>query len=493
MKAKESFTSRWGLLFAVLGLAVGTGNIWRFPRIIAQYGGAFLIPWVLFLFTWAIPLILIEFGMGKFYKMGPVGAYGKMTGRKNMWLAGFIVACSAAIAFYYSVVTGWCLKYVLASASGALLHGDHTAYWNSFTGSGWEPVLYHFISMAVGVAIIKFGVSGIEKASKLLVPSLFVLMIIAVVRAITLPGSVTGLNYLFNPDFSQLLHSKIWLEALTQVAWSTGAGWGLILTYSVYLRKEDDISLNSFLTGFGDCTASLIAGLAVLPTIFALLPVDSAMTAVKSGNVGLTFIWIPQLFEQIPGSRFFETLFFVALLFAALTSLISMIELAARALIDGGMSRDKAIFIVGVVGFLAGLPSAANMAFFDNQDWVWGIGLMLSGLIFAAGVIRFGPKRFRLEILQGDSSAIRIPRLFDVTVQYLFPLEFAVLLSWWFYQAIYSNPGTWWNPFSGSSVGTVLFQWAAILLVLRLLNGWMGRKYFPEVPAKRTGTLVGTK
>ena len=157
MKPGESFTSRWGLLFAVLGLAVGTGNIWRFPRIIAQYGGAFLIPWGLFLFTWAIPLIVIEMGMGKHYKMGPIGAYGKLSGRKNLWMGGFIAFCSTAIAFYYSVVTGWCLKYIFASGSGALQPGRYAAYWEEFTLSGWEPVLYHFAAMAIGVLIPGFS------------------------------------------------------------------------------------------------------------------------------------------------------------------------------------------------------------------------------------------------------------------------------------------------------------------------------------------------
>jgi NSS family neurotransmitter:Na+ symporter len=478
MSRTESFTSRWGLLLAVLGLAVGTGNIWRFPRIIAQYGGAFLIPWALFLFTWAIPLILIEFGMGKQFRMGPIGAYGKLSGRKNLWMGGFIVACSAAIAFYYSVVTGWCLKYIYAAGSGVLMDKDHGDYWSTFTTQSWEPLFFHLVAVGIGVLVIRFGVTGIERASKFLVPALFILLVVAVIRAVTLPGAVTGLNYFFNPDFSQLLHSKIWLEALTQMAWSTGAGWGLIASYAVYLRKDDDVSLNSFLTGFGDCSAALIAGLAVLPTIFALLPVDRAMEAVQSGNYGLTFMWIPELFEMIPGGQIFMTLFFIALFFAALTSLISMIELASRALIDGGLRRQRAILIVGAIVFLAGVPSAINMAVFDNQDWVWGVGLMLSGLIFAVGVIRYGAKRFRLEILQGDTSAIRISPLFDICVKYIFPLEFVILLGWWFYQAIEANPGTWWHPISRDNVGTLLLQWGVVLLLFRLMNNWIARKYY---------------
>jgi len=478
MEARESFKSRWGLLFAVLGLAVGTGNIWRFPRIIAQYGGAFLIPWLLFLFLWAIPLILIEFGMGKHWKMGPIGAYGRAAGRKKLWLGGFIALCSTAIACYYSVVTGWCLKFAVASAVGDLTSGDHAAFWDSFTSSGWEPIIYHLVAMGGCTLIIRYGVSGIEKASKILVPSLFVLLIVAVIRSLTLPGAVTGLNYFFNPDFSLLLHSKIWLEALTQVAWSTGAGWGLILSYAVYLRKEDDISLNSFLTGFGDCTASLIAGLAVLPTVFALLPVNDALMAVRSGNTGLTFIWIPQLFEKMPGGRFFMTLFFIALFFAALTSLISMIEMAARSLIDGGMTRGGAIICVGTAGFILGLPSAISMAVFDNQDWVWGLGLMVSGLIFSQGVRLYGAGRFRREVLGGETSTIKIGPVFDLCVKYLIPVEFAVLMGWWFYQSIAANPSDWWSPFGRFSVGTCIFQFVLALLLFRILNRWIAAKYY---------------
>ena len=236
MKAKEEFTSRWGLLISVLGIAVGTGNIWRFPRIAAANGGgAFLIPWVIFLFLWSIPLIMAEFAIGKLTRYGTVGSFAVVIGKKFAWMGMFVGFVAAAIMFYYSVVTGWCIRYLLLALTGQLLDvKNHEANWNGFVGSGWQPALFHFLAITVGVAIIQRGVvNGIERANRFLIPSLLALVVISAVRAVTLPGATQGLDYLFTPDFASLLDYKVWLQALTQNAWDTGAGWGLILTYAI--------------------------------------------------------------------------------------------------------------------------------------------------------------------------------------------------------------------------------------------------------------------
>jgi len=322
MKQSEFFSSRWGLILAALGMAVGTGNIWRFPRIVAENGGgSFLIPWIIFLFLWSIPLLIIEFSLGKETRMGTVGAFGKFLGKKFTWMGAFVGFCTMAIMFYYSVVMGWCVKFFVASLSGDSGLAQSEQYWNSFT-SGYQPVFFHFIAMALGSFVIYKGVvAGIEKANKILIPTLFLLLILAAVRALTLPGAMAGLDYLFKPDLDLLLNHKTWLEALTQSAWSTGAGWGLILTYAVYMKKKEDVVLNSFIAGLGNNSASLLAAMVILPTIFAILPYEEAMQAVGAGNQGLTFIWIPQLFGQMPFGSFFMTIFFLALTAAALSSL----------------------------------------------------------------------------------------------------------------------------------------------------------------------------
>ena len=167
MKEKEYFSSRWALIIATIGIAVGTGNIWRFSRVVAQNGGgSFLIHWVIFLFTWSIPLIIAEFALGKSTRFGPVGALVKTAGNKFGWMGAFVVFVSTAIMFYYSVVTGWCLRYFFSAVSGNLFNiTDQLAYWNEFS-SGYQPVLFHFISMLiVGIIIYKCVTKGLEKVT----------------------------------------------------------------------------------------------------------------------------------------------------------------------------------------------------------------------------------------------------------------------------------------------------------------------------------------
>ncbi len=478
--SKEQFTSRWGLILSVVGIAVGTGNIWRFPRIAAANGGGtFLIPWVLFLFLWSIPLIMSEFAIGKNARMGTVGAFAKMMGERFAWMGAFVGFVAAAIMFYYSVVAGWCMRYFLMAASGQLLGvDDHQAYWTNFVDSGWQPILFHVLAITVCVAIVRKGVvAGIERANRFLIPALLLLIVISAVRAVTLPGALQGLNYLFTPDLSALTDSGIWLQALTQNAWDTGAGWGLILTYAVYMRRREDVPLNAALIGLGNNSVSLLAGIIIFSTVFAMIP-DQAVEVIQTpgpANTGLTFIWIPQLFSQMTGGALFCAFFFLALTFAAVSSLISMVELSVRILMDLKFSRSAAIRIVYGVTLVFGLPSALSVDFFLNQDWVWGIGLMISGLFVALLVARFGVERFRSELINGQGD-ITIGRWYNVLLRFLIPAQVAILVAWWFAQVIQSDPQGWWRPFSVGSVGTCLLQWTLALLVFIALNRTLAKR-----------------
>ncbi|KPK95961.1 hypothetical protein AMJ80_02715 [bacterium SM23_31] len=477
MEKKELFTSRIGLLLASLGMAVGTGNIWRFPRIIAKYGGgSFLIPWIIFLFLWSIPLLILEFSLGKGARKGTAGAFGAIMGKKFGWMGTYVGFCAMGIMFYYSVVTGWCIKYVTASITGKVFLQQGREYWDSFIATQYQPLFFHFCAMLIGSYIIYKGVRGIEKANKFLIPSLFVLLLIAMVRSLTLPGAVEGVNYLFTPKLSELFNYEVWLQALTQSAWSTGAGWGLILTYAVYMKQKEDIVLNSGIIGFGDYTVSLIAALTIVPVVFALgsAYADPVQLVQEPGpaNTGLTFIWIPQLFNQIAGGRFFLTLFFLALSFAAVSSLISMIELTTRIFMDMGLTRKKAIIMVGSVAFVLGVPSALSMGFFENQDWVWSLGLMLSGFFIALAAIKYGVKRFRENFINLEGNDINLGRFFDVIV-FLIPVQFVVLIWWWFSQA-----GGWTDIFSSFSVGTCLLQWGLAIIIFIAINKWLMNQTF---------------
>ena len=228
----------------------------------------------------------------------------------------FVSFVTAAITFYYTVVTGWCLKYFFATCFQGLLKKSSQTFWANFTSS-WEPVLFHFFAVGIGCSIIFFGVvKGIERANKFLIPALFFLLVIACVRALTLPGAFQGLEFLFAPNLAKLGDLKTWLNALSQSAWSNGAGWGLMLTYAVYSHKKENTVLTSTTLGFGNSFASLLAAVTIIPTVFAFFqnlkipqgnityfissnfilktPIISAFSldiqdVMKSGNEGLTF------------------------------------------------------------------------------------------------------------------------------------------------------------------------------------------------------------
>ncbi len=481
---REFFSSRWSLILAALGMAIGTGNIWRFPRIAAQNGGgAFLIPWILFLFLWSIPLIIAEFAIGKRTRLGPAGAIGALIGRRFTWMGGFIAFCTIAIMFYYSVVMGWCVNYFVAAVSGKLSLMSGREYWDQFSASPSQTILFHLFSITVGAAIIMRGVTrGIERANRILIPSLGLLLVIGMVRALTLPGALSGLQFFFAPDWASLINYRVWLEALSQSAWSTGAGWGLILTYAVYMREREDVVLNSFIAGLGNNSASLLAGMVIFPAVFALAPglgMAPAKVLAETGpaSTGLTFIWIPELFQKLPAASFFMAVFFLALSFAALSSLIAMIELAARSLMDLGWPRKKAVLFVWIGGFLFGVPSAVNLKFFQNQDWAWGVGLLLSGFFIAFAANKYGISRFRTELVNAEGADLRVGRWYEVILKYFIPLQFAVLIGWWFYQAITSyDPEGWWNPLHTFSVGTCILQWGLVIGLFLLFNNWIYRR-----------------
>ncbi len=476
----EVFSSRWGMLLAMLGMAVGTGNIWRFPRVAASNGGGpFLVAWVVFLLLWSVPLLILEFGMGKGTRRGPVGAFVKTVGPRFAWMGAWVAWVATAIMFYYSVVMGWTLRFFVATLTGAVPAGEPGAFWNAYIGSN-QPILTHAVAMALAVLVVSRGVKGIETAARILIPALIVLVLVLAVKAVTLPGASRGLAFLFTPDLHRLGDYRVWLEALTQNAWDTGAGWGLVLTYAVYMQSREDTALNAFIIGFGNNSMSLLAGIMVLCTVFSVMP-DAAGQIVGAGNEGLTFIWIPQLFAGIPGGRFFMALFFLALAFAAWTSLVAMIELASRVLRDLGMTRGASIAVVAVAGFLLGLPSALDIEFFRNQDWVWGVGLMMSGFFFAFAVLRYGVTRWRETFINTGHSDIRVGAWWDWAIR-LVMVQAVVLMVWWLWQAQGTSARATWTLFSSFNVGTVIIQWGGVLVVLLLLNRWLGRRVQEKDP-----------
>jgi neurotransmitter:Na+ symporter, NSS family len=503
MSQSPGFSSRWAMMLAMLSMAVGTGNIWRFPRIAATNGGGeFLVAWAVCLVTWSIPLVLVEFGLGRMTRLGPIGAFVKTQGEKRAWMGAFIAFVAIAIMAYYSVVCGWTLRYALAAGFGQVSGDNSVSFWRDFSTTT-APVLPHVLSILGATVIVARGVKGIERTTTLLMPALIGIILLLTGRALMLPGASAGLAYFYGVDWARLGDATIWLQALTQNAWDTGAGWGLILCYAAYMRQNEDTALNAFLLPAANNFVSLCAGMMVFCTVFTVVPqLVSSLTgnpqalvdfpdlqkAVQSGaaldadlvqrtifgagNEGVTFIWIPKLFSTLPAGQLFMTLFFLALFFAAFTSLVSMVELGTRVLLDMGWSRGRAVWWVGAFGLVLGLPSAFSIDILHNQDWVWGVGLMLSGLFFSIAVTRIGAARFRAEQINHQYSNIRVGAWWDVLIRYIVPFEAIALMGWWMWQV--RGPGAM-NPFGIENIGTIVFQWGLVLAVLLLFNRQLAR------------------
>lgn len=496
-KPKEYFTSRTGLVLAMIGTAVGAGNIWRFSRIAAQYGGgSFIIPWALCLFLWSIPLIIAELAMGKLTRRAPIGAMAETIGKRFGWLGGFIALVTTGILAYYSVVVAWGLQYFLFSVTGKLTSPvtDHVQLWHTFS-TGWQPVAAQVAIMIAGTYVIHRGiVQGIEKANKILMPILFVIILTIAVRALTLPGAMQGVEMLFTPHWPDLLRYDIWIEALTQNAWDTGAGWGFFLVYGIFVRRKESVVVNSAIAGFSNNAVSLLMGMTIFGAIFALAGsggIDMLIFGEGSTNTGLAFIYLPQLFLRLPGGPgvqlTFASLFFLAFTTAALSSMIAMLQVTKQVLSELGVPRVIAVWGSGFLGLVIGLPSALYVGFFNNQDWVWGVGLIINGLIVSIGVLRYGLNRYRQDAINLSPDDAHVGKWYNGFIGGTIPTLAVILIFWSLYQSGTTlDPKGWWNPFRTYSVGTMLFQWGLGALILLCLNRWLVKKTFEMHPEHRS-------
>ncbi|MDW7694783.1 sodium-dependent transporter [Flammeovirgaceae bacterium SG7u.111] len=496
MSINEQFSSRWGIILASLGMAVGAGNLWRFPRLAGQYGGTFIILWTVFLLVWSIPILMAEFAIGKQFKKAVVGSFAGMTGKKYTWMGVFITLCTLGITFYYSVVTGWALYYLGSSVGNAWaeLSGGTTLaqelasnpdylklQWEGIANENVMIVALHIVSVGLGTLLLYRGVqNGLEKANKILIPMLFVMLIIISIIALNMENGINGLNYMFHVDVALFSNPTVWLEALSQSAWSTGAGWGLLMTISSYSRDKEDVTLNTFIGAFGNNTASIIAAMAILPSVFALAGTDAeALTLLRSGNQALSFMVIPELFAKIPGGAFLGIIFFVAFSLAAFSSLLPMLELLIKTLGDWGIDRHKAVLAGGVACIALGFPSAWSFEFFNNQDWVWGIGLIISGFFIAFSALKYGAFDFKAKFIDVDSDFSVSKYYFKICLMVNVFLA-VVLVYWWMSQGYSEYP--WfdkagnWNVIDTYSNATIVTQWGIVLLFGLVFNKWIYKK-----------------
>ncbi|PIB34826.1 sodium:neurotransmitter symporter [Reichenbachiella sp. 5M10] len=493
MSNTENFSNRWGIVLASLGMAIGAGNLWRFPRLAGQYGGSFIILWIVFLFVWSIPLLLAEFSMGKNFRKGVIGSFAALAGKRYTWMGFFITVCTLGIAFYYSVVTAWSLRYLSFSVGNLfddtpLLDRIATdpsymgGHWESVSNGSWVTVITYICCVMVGVWVLSRGIQkGLEKTNRLLIPSLFVLLLVIVAISLNMDGGVKGLEYMFAIDVSHFSNGKIWIEALSQSAWSTGAGWGLMITISSYSRVKEDVVLNTFIGALGNNTASLIAGMAILPAVFALASSEGeAIAYLQEGNQALTFMIIPELFAHVDGGGYLSVLFFAALSMAAFSSLLPMLELMGRNLQDLGLNKRKVMLWVSFFFVLFGFPSAYSLNVFNNQDWVWGLGLILTGMFILYGLLVFGIKRFKEEYLDTDSD-LKFPTLYFQICVVSNLLLGCVLIYWWMSQGFSNYP--WfdesgsWNVMDVYSNASIVTQWGGVLLIGVLFNRFLYKKF----------------
>lgn len=501
MTSNEKFSSRWGLIFAALGMAVGAGNLWRFPRLAGQYGGTFLILWVIFLLIWAMPVLLAEFAIGKAYKKSVVGSFAQFAGKRYTWMGYFITLCTLGITFYYSVVTAWGLRYiglslshVWADMTGGTTLSQHLAtnpeyineYWAEISSHSYLTIALHFVAVLLGVFFLVRGVQGgLERVNKFLIPVLFGLLITTGILALNAGNGIKGLEYLFTIRPELFGDVTVWIEALSQSAWSTGAGWGLMMTFAAYSREKEDVTLNIFISGFGDNTASLLAGMAILPAVFALASSDAeAITFLQSGNQALIFNIIPRFFAQITGGAWFSLLFFVVFFLAAFSSLLSMVQLFIKLVTDLGFDLRRSSVVVGIFCVVFGLPSAWSLDFFNNQDWVWGIGLIVSGLFIIFAVLKHGANKFKAQFIDQDSD-FRVHNLYFAVAISVNVLLGLIIIVWWMSRGYDAHP--WfdengsWNFISVYSNATIVTQWAIVLISGIVLNRFLYKKFVTDV------------
>jgi len=385
--SRGQFGSKFGFIMAAAGSAVGLGNIWRFPYLTGENGGAaFVFVYILCVVLVGAPMLINEIALGRLTGKNPVGAF-KSTGANGIWtfFAGVLpLIVTFVVLSYYSTIAGWTVGYIFTS-----LFSVKMSFAEFIANPGYVIPLAAFVIL-ITVLIVLGGVAGgIEKATKILMPALFVLLLIVIARSLTLPGAGKGVEYYLIPDFTKI-NGHVVLKALTQAFFSLGVGWGMMITYGSYLPKNQNIVTSSLWVGAMDTTVALLAGLMVFPAVFAfnLSPAEGPT---------LVFSVLANIFQQMPLGNIAGALFFLLLFLAAITSTISMLEAPAAYFMDTNKwSRKKAAWTVAFVAFLFGLPSAlsnggveffsslqinilgtAKKGFMDIMDYVFGTLFMM--------------------------------------------------------------------------------------------------------------------
>ncbi|MBX2913575.1 MAG: sodium-dependent transporter [Cyclobacteriaceae bacterium] len=415
MANRGQFGSKFGFIMAAAGSAVGLGNIWRFPYLTGENGGgAFVFVYLCCVLAIGVPLLFNEIALGRLTGKNPIGAF-KDTGSNNFWIIGAILSLCVSffVTSYYGVIAGWTIGYIYTSLMGTQLT------FAEFTANPYIVLMLFAVFIGLNLLIVTKDIAkGIEKASKILMPILFVLVFVVIIRSVTLDGAMAGVKYYLIPDFSKI-NGATFLKALSQCFFSMSIGWGIMITYGSYLSKNESIVKSALWIGVLDTGVALMGGLMIFPAVFAFG---------MEPNQGPTLVFqiLPHIFGEMPGGNIVGAFFFLLLCIAALTSTISMIEVPGSWLIDEKKwSRKKAAWAVAIAALVVGIPSALSKgandtlthmsmtfsgitltSFMDIMDFVWGSFFIIIVALFICLYVGWviGPTRIIAELSEGTPS-----------------------------------------------------------------------------------------
>lgn len=435
MENRSKFSSKLNFILAAAGSAIGLGNIWRFPYLAAKYGGgAFLFIYLVFVVTFGFALMVAEIAIGRKTGLSPIGAYTKLNKKFK-----FVGVVTSAIAFlilpYYSVIGGWVIKYlsIYITGNGVIASGD--TFFNDYIANPIQPIIWQLLFILITLFVVIKGVkNGIEKANKILMPALIVLSIAVAVYSITLPGGMEGVKYFLIPDFSKLTLEGV-LAALGQMFYSMSLAMGIMITFGSYLNKSTDIEKSVKNIEIFDTGIAIIAGLMIIPAVFAFSGGDQS--TINAGP-GLMFMTLPKVFANMGSSAFMinivGAIFFLLVLFAALTSAISLMEAIVATVCDQfKISRIKSCLIIAGTTLVIGIPSSLGfgvwdavsffgMSILDTFDFITNSLLMpivaLLTCIFIAYVVKIDVICQEVQ----TSSPFKRKKLFVFVIKWLAPI-----------------------------------------------------------------------
>lgn len=438
-QTREQWGSRAGFLMAAIGSAIGLGNIWRFPaEAYKNGGGAFLLPYLIALLTAGLPLLILEYTIGRKFRKSPPAAFRQMS-RPAEVIGWWQVAICFVIASYYAVIVAWAVRYTGFSFGKEWGEDPEKFFSGDFLQSAAEPgmpttwvggVFWPLLFVWVVVlAILGLGVRrGIERANKIFIPTLVLFFVVLVIRALTLEGAAKGLDALFSPDWGALTNGSVWVAAYGQIFFSLSIGFGIMVTYASYLRRRSDLTGSALVAGFANSSFEILAGIGVFATLGFMAQANGvAVNEVVTDGVGLAFIAFPAVISQMPLGALFGILFFVSLAIAGITSLVSIVQVVISSVQDRtGMKRLPAVGIVGgsvAVVSLVFYPTDAGLSILDSVDhFINQYGIVLAALVFLV-VFAWVVRKLRpLQAHADETSAVRLGTWWRVCLGVITPL-----------------------------------------------------------------------